>query len=335
MYKKTFCQTHKSIFSYVVIQASLNYTTVVTFGDSMSDTGNAYRISNHTWPPVPPFNSNGSFADGLLWNQVLTEQLLINATLHDYACDSATTESELAQSTMDRSPNLIANYSIRNSTKPPSVQQQIFEYINAMNTKPIDFDQTLYVIWVGINNYNFNTSLTPLQTVESIIKCLNLLIFFGTRQLVIINEPPFDRFPAFRNKNTTNVMKYLYLEHNKILSEKINETYLSLNSRLSIRLFDSHTFISMIMNDYRKYGFENLDNCWDTETKSVVVINCQDITKRIFTDEYHLTSAMQTLLAKEFYMTLTGSSLISKGIRFLSIEFHLLALLICKTLLLN
>ncbi|CAF3430745.1 unnamed protein product [Rotaria socialis] len=142
----------------------------------MSDTRNAYRISNHTRPPVPPFNSNSSFADELLWNQILTEQLLINATLQDYAYDSATTDSELAHGTMGRSPNLIANYSIRNSAKPPSVRQQIFEYINAMNTKTIDFDQTLYVIRVGINNYNLNKSLTPLQTVKSIIKCLNFLV---------------------------------------------------------------------------------------------------------------------------------------------------------------
>ncbi|CAF2616667.1 unnamed protein product [Rotaria sp. Silwood2] len=323
------------IYGIIAHTGILRYTTVVTFGDSTTDTGNAYRISNHTWPPVPPFNSNGGFADDLLWNQILTRQLLRNATLQDYSCGSATTDSELVQGTMGRAPNLIANYSIRNSTKPLSVRQQIFEYINTTINETIDFDRTLYVIWVGVNNYNFNKSLTPLQTVESIIKCLNLLIFFGARNLVVINEPPFDRFPEFRNKNTTNTTKYLYIQHNEILSEKLNEIYLSFYSRLRIRLFDSYKFISKIMNNYAHYGFENLDNCWDTESISTVIIKCENITKRIFTDEYHLTSAMQTLLAKEFYSTLAGSNSPSKGIHFISMNFHLFVVVFCIILLLK
>ncbi|CAF1304182.1 unnamed protein product [Rotaria sp. Silwood1] len=335
----------KSLFNIVLIFLliycisahidTLHYTTIVTFGDSTTDTGNAYRISNHTWPPVPPFNSNGGFADDLLWNQIFTQQLLRNATLQDYSYGSATTDNQLVQGTMSDAPNLIANYSIRNNTKPPSVRQQISEYINTTMNESIDFDQTLYVIWVGINNYNFNKSLTPLQTVESIIKCLNQLIFFGARNLVVINEPPFDRFPAFRNKNTTNTTKYLYLQHNEILFEKINEIYLSLNSRLHIHLFDSYTFISKIINNYANYRFENLDNCWDTESNSTVIIKCQNITKRIFTDEYHLTSAMQILIAKEFYFTLAGSNSTSKGISFISMNFHLFIVEVCIIFLLK
>jgi phospholipase/lecithinase/hemolysin len=148
---------------------NLDYTTVVTFGDSLSDTGNAYRISNHTWPPVPPFNSNGGYADDLLWNQIFTQQLLNHSTLQDFSYGSATTDSQLVQGTMNSNPNLVENYSIRNNTKPPGVRQQISEYINARMNENIDFDLTLYVIWVGINNYHFNKSSTPLQTVQSIV----------------------------------------------------------------------------------------------------------------------------------------------------------------------
>ncbi|CAF1338471.1 unnamed protein product [Rotaria sordida] len=323
------------IYCIIASNGILYYTTVVTFGDSTSDTGNAYRISNHTWPPVPPFNSNGGFADNLLWNQILTQQLLHNTTLQDYSYGSATTDNELVQGTMGRSPNLIVDYLIRNSTIPPSVRQQIFQYISKTINETIDFDQTLYVIWVGSNNYYFNESLTPLQTVESIIKCLNLLIFFGARNLVIINEPPFDRYPGFRNKNTTNTTKYLYIQHNEILSQRINEIYLSNYSRLRIRLFDSYTFISKILDNYINYGFENLDNCWDTQSDSLVIIRCQNITKKIFTDEYHLTSVMQTLLAKEFYFKLAGSNSTSKGISFISMNFHLFIVVICIMFLLK
>ncbi len=34
------------------------YDVVVTFGDSFSDIGHGYGISNQTWSPLPSFNSN-------------------------------------------------------------------------------------------------------------------------------------------------------------------------------------------------------------------------------------------------------------------------------------
>jgi phospholipase/lecithinase/hemolysin len=293
----------------------------VTFGDSLSDTGNGYRISNHTWPPVPPFSSSGAYTDGLVWSQVLIQKYLSQSTLQDFAYGCATTDSLLVQGTMGYNTNIISgNYSIRNNTKPPGVRQQIGDYINSTMNKTIDFDRTLYVIWIGINNYYYDPSLTPLQTVESIIECSNQLIFFGTRNLVIINEPPFDRFPAYRNE-TTNTTKILYQMHNQILAEKLNETYFSLHTRLNIHLLDIYTFISTILDNYTAYGFENLDNCWDTESSSTVIIKCQNITRRLFADEFHPTSALHTLIAKEFYLSLEGgggSNSTSIGTRFIS-----------------
>jgi thermolabile hemolysin len=283
----------------------LQYTSVVTFGDSTTDSGTAYQLSNHTWPPVPPFNSNGGFADDLLWNQIFAQKFLSHATLQNFACGSATTDSRLAQGVMSRNPNLIANYTIRNNTKSPGVRQQIAQYINSTNNKTIDFDRILYVIWAGTNNYFFNKTLTTLDTVQSIIDCLNLLIIFGGRHFAIINEPPFDRFPAFRNKSETNATKQLYVDHNTILATQFNENYSPSTSRLHIRLFDSYSFISNIMENYTNYGFENLDSCWDTITNSTVQVLCQNITKRMFCDEYHFTSQMQSFIAEEFYHVMT------------------------------
>ncbi|CAF0949712.1 unnamed protein product [Rotaria sordida] len=290
------------------IEGILPYTTLVTFGDSTTDSGNAYRLSNRTWPPVPPFNQNGGFADGLLWNEYFTQKLLTNATLYDYACGSATTDNQLAQGIMSRNPNLIANYDIRSKTKSPGVRQQILQYKNSIMNQTIDFNRTLYVIWSGTNNYFFNKTLTIFDTVQSIIDCLNLLISFGGQNLVLITEPPFHRFPAFRNKNETNTTKYLYIEHNQILNMKLNEYYSSLKTQLNIQLFDSYSFISMMIDNYTQFGFENLDSCWDTISGSTVQVLCQNITKRIFCDEYHLTSKMQAIVAEEFYRFLTEKS---------------------------
>ncbi len=50
------------------------------------------------------------------------------------------------------------------------------------------------------------------------------------------------------------------------------------------------------------------------------LIKCQNITRRLFADEFHPTSALHTLIAKEFYLSLEGggSNSTSIGTRFIS-----------------
>ena len=117
---------------------TIDYATLVTFGDSACDTGNAYRLSNGSWPPVPPFNSDGGWADDLLWNQILVEQFLRNASLENFACAGATTDNRLIQGLFNR-----------NQTRAPGLRQQIERYIETKINRSIDFDRTLFVIWIG------------------------------------------------------------------------------------------------------------------------------------------------------------------------------------------
>ena len=311
-----------------VAPARLDYTTVVTFGDATSDTGNAYRLSNRTWPPVPPFNANGSFADARLWNQIVTDQFLNNASLEDFAYESATTDSQLVQGTMGRNPNLLANYALRNSTRAPGVRQQIIQYISSKADQEIDLDRILYVVTVGFNNYQFNRSLTPSDTVQSIVDCLNRLIFFGARNLLVMNQFPYDRFPKYRNRTTTNATKALYAKHNELLAEKMNENYLSSNTRLRIRLFDSYALVTNILNNYMAYGFENLDPCWNTESGASVIVQCENISRRVFTDEYHLSSAVHALMARQVYSALGEFNATARGVRTMTPNLCLVVLLI-------
>lgn len=285
----------------------MGFTNVVTFGDSLTDTGNGYRISSHTWPPVPPFAESGSYSDGLMWNQILVQQYMNGLPLQDFAYGCATTDGDLVQPTMGYNTNLPGNYSIRNSTKPPGARQQIITYINDPANRNVDLNRTLFALWIGINNYFYDTELTPLQTVQSLMGCVDLLFQFGVQHLLVLNQPPWDRFPPYQ-KDLTGATKATYLQHNEYLARSIEQTRSILQPGVRLWLFDCYSLMSKVMDHHSAYGFENLENCWDTESSSSVIIRCTDITKRIFADEYHLTSAMQTLIAKEIYLLLAGSN---------------------------
>ena len=303
----------------------LPYKSLITFGDSLTDSGTAYRLSNRTWPPVPPFNRNGGFSDDLSWNQIFVQRLLKNATLRDYACGGATTDNDLMQGYMSRAPNLVDNYAIRSKTKSIGVRQQVLGYIYSARSQSIDFDGTLYAIWTGTNNYPANRSLSVATTIQSIIQCASLLIEFGARNLILINEPPFDRFPQYQGKNDTNATQQLFINHNVLLAAKIKEKYPASNTSLNIRLFDSHSFVLKVMENYSSsYGFENLASCWDSISGSKIRVLCPDITRQMFCDEYHFSSKMQTLIAEELYRFLSFESSVASHTAFAPTSVSLL-----------
>ncbi|CAF5179240.1 unnamed protein product, partial [Rotaria sp. Silwood1] len=89
----------------------LPYDTIVCFGDSSSDTGNFYQLTNSKWPVDPPYY-NGRFSNGKTWIEKLGVSNLIN-----YAYGSATTDN-----------NLVQGFTTLN-VRVPGVRQQITKYM--------------------------------------------------------------------------------------------------------------------------------------------------------------------------------------------------------------
>ncbi|KAJ3047445.1 hypothetical protein HK097_011526, partial [Rhizophlyctis rosea] len=99
------------------------YSHVVAFGDSWTDTGNTYKLTNGTWPLVPPYHQ-GRFSDGPVWSEYLAKAL--KARLINQAYGGATTNSSLVQ-----------GYTGANSTIPvPSVSTQLTTHLALPNLPP-------------------------------------------------------------------------------------------------------------------------------------------------------------------------------------------------------
>ena len=58
-------------------QAQAAYSQMISFGDSLSDTGNVYTAFGGTYPPAPYWN--GRFTDGPTWNELLANDLGLSA----------------------------------------------------------------------------------------------------------------------------------------------------------------------------------------------------------------------------------------------------------------
>jgi len=256
----------------------LPYDTIVSFGDSNSDTGNVYNLTGFRWPPSPYYF--GRFSNGPVWVEKLGISNLIN-----YAYGSATTDN-----------NLVTGTTAFN-TIVPGVRQQINIYQNATNLSQINFSRTIYIIWVGANDYYFNVALTPSTVVNSLINGINDLIRIGGKSFLIVNQPPFQAYPALFPDNMSDYFNTLTLVHNSNLSNSI-EILQSNFSNLSFYLFDVYSLITNILNNSLSYGINDTNNCWYTLNGTIIPL-CTDPSTYLFIDEYHFTTRVHQFIADQ------------------------------------
>jgi phospholipase/lecithinase/hemolysin len=95
------------------------FQNIVIFGDSLSDNGNVYAITNETYP-IPSY-WKGRFSNGRNW----VDQLDLSG-ISDYAYGSATTDS-----------NLVQGYTKGNKIPVPGMLQQVQLYLNNTNVNTI------------------------------------------------------------------------------------------------------------------------------------------------------------------------------------------------------
>ncbi|CAF3544192.1 unnamed protein product [Rotaria sp. Silwood1] len=281
------------------------YDTIVSFGDSNSDTGNVYNLTGFKWPVVPPYY-NGRFSNGKIWIEKLGISNLIN-----YAYGSATTDNDL-----------IPGFTAFN-IKVPGIRQQINTYKTVTDLSKINFDRTIYIIWAGGNDYFFNMSLFSSIVVKSLINGINDLIQIGVKHFFIGNLPPLQAYPAAFALNIPDYLNKLTLEHNNNLSNSIQllqSNYLN----ISFKLFDVYSLITNIRMNSSTYGINSTTNCWDTSNNTIIQL-CSTPDTYLFIDEYHFTTRIHQLIADYARSLLITSNGVKKAPQYI---FYILSFFI-------
>ena len=189
------------------------YTSIVVFGDSLSDTGNAaaqskakYTINGQVPGPATGY-TDGRFTDGTdtvpaahNYNGVWVEQLAALLTTHpavtnslaggtDYAYGFATTAS--GSTVFTYGPGNSLSFVIDN------MGQQVTNYLA---TNPTITNKTLFVVWGGANDLLAAvTSTNPQATISAAVAqeatLVQRLIAAGATDIIVPNLPPLGLIP--------------------------------------------------------------------------------------------------------------------------------------------
>jgi phospholipase/lecithinase/hemolysin len=243
------------IFSSLAFSSSLN--TIVVFGDSLSDNGNLYQYMQHKIPPSPPYFA-GHFTNGHTWVEDLAASYFpknSKAHLLDFAYGGA--------AVVEGGPEDDAGVLF-------TLKQEIDSYLLGHHGKADE--HSLFVVWIGSNNYLSLSEDTDAKEIETILaqvnsgitRSLQRLADAGAKSILVLNLPDLGLTPYARAINLQQRMSYITKQHNKLLQKSINQLKGN-NPTVRWLHFDIKSVLNEAIVSPQTYGFTNVtETCYES-----------------------------------------------------------------------
>lgn len=257
--------------------ASTAFSRIVVFGDSLSDTGNFYRLTENQVPPSPYFD--GRFSNGRLWIEYLAEDLGMQVLPKDnYAVAGATTGH-------DNSNNGLLGLQY------PGLQDQISEFLSSHQTDGVD-PAALYVIWAGANDFfvllqsgGSPANLIP-NGVNNTARAITSLWEAGARQILVVNVPDLGLTPFGINSGMNGQITLLCGAYNHALEATLDGLA---NTGIPTMHVDAFGALQAMVGSPTVFGFTNV-------TESFLAVG-GDPSRFLFWDAVHPTTRGHGVLA--------------------------------------
>src|SRR3984885_1027369 len=192
-----------------------DYTSIVIFGDSLSDTGNVAHLTQDKYGvripgPIADY-TDGRFTDGD--DTLPSTQKYFGVWIEQLA--AALQSKPIITNSLDGGSNYAYGFALTGSgttllTLTPTLSvsvnnmgQQITDYLA---TSPVISNRTLFVVWGGANDILNATSLDDVikASIEE-TKDIQRLIDAGATQFIVPNLPPLGLVPRFNGDPTTSI----------------------------------------------------------------------------------------------------------------------------------
>jgi phospholipase/lecithinase/hemolysin len=299
------------VFTAVLAHAQ-DYTSIVVFGDSLSDTGNVAHLTQDKYGvripgPLADY-TDGRFTDGDdtlpvaqkyfgVWIEQLAATLpskpIITNSLDggtNYAYGFALTGSGTTLLTLTPTLSVTVN----------NIGQQITDYLA---TRPVISNRTLFVVWGGANDILNATSLDDVikASIEE-TKDIQRLVDAGATQFIVPNLPPLGLVPRFNGSPTTSfpattasIVYNEFLQAGLTLLKDFN-----FRKRLRFHQLDVFTLFNKIIAAPSSYSLVNV-------TASSQGVYTIDPDTYLFWDDLHPSTKGHEILAQTAAGILTRS----------------------------
>jgi cholinesterase len=297
--------------AFLCTAAMADYSKLVVFGDSMSDTHRLYDYTTNNWgesDPGPP-NYDGRFADGPVSVEFLAENLKL--PILNYAFAGATSGYDTLLLIPQGMLTQINEYLTDPNFVPPVAT--VSNYL-LKPAKPKADPNALHMIWTGPDDFYRllvgMTTLTGYSVVSNVKLAVGRLYAAGARQFFIPLMPDISLTPSAKLHNT---FQPGYIWSARVCTDSfqklLTQALVELRKKYPDATFMSHDTLSFMRAEFARVKAEgkNLttpcrkEGAFDLSKLSTGAPTvCADVNQHVFWDGNHPTSWVNKVLADEW-----------------------------------
>jgi phospholipase/lecithinase/hemolysin len=304
-----------STFTLAARAENANVEELVIFGNSISDTGNVFSLTNNTFPPAPLYYE-GRFSDGPLWVDYLSEDLGLNPS--NFYNSNSTNFSEGINFSIGGATTGTTTLGDLPELNFPGVTTQVNDYLNYLNGTAIDED-ALVVYWSGENDYvqafqNEGTLISPEVPITNISNSLAQLANAGVENVLVSNLINLANVPLGRSFIPPDQLDQLTLLTNAH-NDALNSAIASLSTAFpetNFVVFDTNSFLENIFDNSTEFGLidDPIESCLTPNNFPDIapnVVPCDNPEEYFYYDNQHFTSAVHQLIADSALQTINDN----------------------------
>ena len=260
-------------------QAPPGITRMIVFGDSLSDTINAWNRSVRLVPHAKSWSA-GRFSNGQVWPEITSR--LTGLDLMNFAFGAAAADGNV----------LI-----------PGVVQQVETWRRLRaESRSVDDSRNVYVVLIGGNDF-INYGKQADEVLAAVEFAARKLLDDGAEHVVLMNLPDISTAPEVRGSLRETAMRGQVLEFNRGL-EKLRER---LSGPARVDIFDSFSHFSAALERPADYGIDNVkDSCLNIRGQGPLVYvgrhavasACKTADTYLFWDRLHPTRRVHAVLGE-------------------------------------
>lgn len=221
-----------------------SFDRIVFFGDSLSDNGNLYNTLDGFMPKSPPY-FEGRFSNGTVWSELVAQHYQDNNVgFDDYAVGG---ETAILHNPVD-------------GYLPFTITASLYDYL--IRTMYTDRSNTLFVVWVGSNDYLpgvANADELSTHVISGIQSVIDSLIYHGAKHIIVMNLPDLSKTPYGAQSGFADQLSEAVKQHNAKLETMVT-TFENSYKAVSIHLFDVNSLFISVVNS--KMIADTTTSCW-------------------------------------------------------------------------
>jgi phospholipase/lecithinase/hemolysin len=236
------------------------FSQLLVFGDSLSDTGNLFKLTGQIFPPSPPY-FEGRLSNGPIWVDFIAPKLgLSDDRVKSFAVSGATTGRDNIENAR------------RGTTGFPGLLNELDAFTTAPGFSGFD-PKALYVVWAGGNDF-LQIAETPqeapkviTQAVTNLATAITTLASGGAKQIVVPNQINFGLTPFARERGLSSVATEATIGFNQALAQGLVQLEKTLN--IDLIEVDMFSVVERIAAAPGEFGFSNVSKALIRETNPV------------------------------------------------------------------